>query len=236
MIIEKSVCVTMISKDVGVIILEECAMPSSVKVTIGESRIYPDGFDLYGHPQFGKDKILSKALKVVMLDVEYEKMEITMDRDVFDSLEAIEEAMNKNCCCMLNEIVLNRKIYTCTSLDEDDVLNEFVINKRFYLNCYGEVGFLSEDFWHENEILVKQYAGISKSDMLLQYGGVDIIGSLYRNKKAFDMETVYEANEVCDVCNKAIRKDTFLGHLCLERRVQKWYADVAADRNIVYGK
>ena len=112
--------------------LPHLAIPTTIRCFVGDTEVFPDGFDLYGHPYFKNEE--SSAVKWNdTMTVNYQLATISVARDEFDTVEAIKGAsvsLDK-----LNELLNLRKLFAFAN--PDIPLNEFFFRGYFLLDAYG---------------------------------------------------------------------------------------------------
>lgn len=112
--------------------LPHLAIPTTIRCFVGDTEVFPDGFDLYGHPYFKNEE--SSAVKWNdTMTVNYHILTIAVPREEFDTVEAIKGAsisLDK-----LNELLNLRKLFAFAN--PDIPLNEFFFRGYFLLDAYG---------------------------------------------------------------------------------------------------
>ena len=144
--------------DLGIIRLNKLAITDNPKmeITIGDERIYPIGFDTYGHPiissqNYAYYKALKKNYdrdeKTFLLKVTYEYKAFCIRLDVFNEADIINSIANGNSLRKLKEILMLRKQYNFCKKNSNskNELKCFIIFGRYLLETDGHVYLWDED-------------------------------------------------------------------------------------------
>ncbi len=182
-------------KTVGRIKLNYLANPKTVKVYFDGKQIFPQSFDIYGHPIFGEklallcewktDKINRKNERYIPVkaEIEYKTRQFNVCEIEFNSVIGIEESL-KN-IKSFNQMLSNRKLYC---FDNTKKLNAFVIFGKYFLDVYGQIGLIKEDCRPEDyfDIIAYEYCIESAKSMIASYERI-----------------IPETGDVCPCCGKS---------------------------------
>lgn len=135
----------------GIIRLDKLAYPGKTEITIGGKKIKPIGFDTYGHPIISESNFsYYKALKAntdrksetFLTEVTYAEMPFSIKREMYDSKEAIREALNEKDGSLkdLKEILVYRK----KAAFDKQPLKNFVVLDEYVLHSDGHIYWLKE--------------------------------------------------------------------------------------------
>lgn len=149
------------AENLGLIRLKRLAFPDKerVRITVEDEEFIPRGFDVYGHPVISEDNyryycalkaIAERKGETVLAHVEYDDHPFFKRREIFDSIEGIQEAVHCDVLTlkkMLNyrkQFAFYRKVAEKNENQEvkryvKDPLNEFIIFGHYKLSEDGHV-------------------------------------------------------------------------------------------------
>lgn len=180
--------------DLGVIRLEKLAYPDKEKmrIFIGDKEIKPVGFDTYGHPIISKDNFTYyKALKAIterkgenlVPVVEYESKPFCVRKDVYDSVEAIENSLKS--LKDFKKMLIFRKQAAFSGYE----LDVFVIEDMYILKENGHI--------YECEHM--QTKALSEEKASKKVLGIEDIETLIVGKELH----IPSEHDVCAICGKS---------------------------------
>ena len=112
--------------------LPHLAIPTTIRCFIGDTEVFPEGFDLYGRPYF-KNEVSSAVKWNDTMTVNYKMATISVTREEFDSKDAILAASSS--LESLNELLNLRKLFAFAHPDLK--LKEWLYRGYFLLDAYG---------------------------------------------------------------------------------------------------
>lgn len=198
----------------AIIRLEKCAIPESVKVKYLSHVAEIEGFDKCGHPEFSKRQ--AQVIETLMfyreketgnkeqIVVEYEEVKLTLEKEQFNTIDAITNAFRQKCNCALTEVLANRRIFSRIS---DEGLDEFVLIGRMYLGKYGQTGVIMAPFitgFSQVEKMEDFVLRDTKARIVVE-DGLDIVA-----KFAPKGQSEEEKTSTCPICGKKTMQDIFL--------------------------
>lgn len=129
----------------GIIRLNKLAIPQDITIKLGEEEFKPIGYDTYGHPIISEENfIYYKALKSIrerqgeslVAEVEYQPSSFVIRRDVYDSVEGLNEAAtNEKGLKRLKKILNYRKQANFIKKE----LNTFILYGKYALYSDGHI-------------------------------------------------------------------------------------------------
>lgn len=149
------------AENLGLIRLKWLAFPDKerVRITVEDEEFIPRGFDVYGHPVISEDNyryycalkaIAERKGQTVLAHVEYDDHPFFIRRELFDSIEGIQEAVSSDVSTLKKMLNYRKQFAFYRKLDKNsehprvkkylqDPLHEFVIFGHYKLSKDGHV-------------------------------------------------------------------------------------------------